>query len=332
MRDDTRRAFVAGLAAGLLPRPRRASAQGKSSKPRVAVLVYPRRQEGFPLADSLRAGLREAGWVDGRNITVDIHYAESLEDLPRAAAVLVASKPDVVVAAATPNAVALKQATDTIPIVTAAAADPIGAGLVASLARSGGNVTGLTLATPDIQAKRLQILKEAVPAASHVAYVPNTGVRGPATSQWIDESSAAAKVLGVRLTVVDLGSDPNAWDRLLGATKRNGVNAMTVMESSVIFTNRKLIAELALKHRLPGIFAWRQAPEAGCLMSYGANVAAIFHRAATFVDKILKGAKPTDLPLEAPREFELVINAKTAKVLGLTIPPSVLVRATQVVE
>ena len=332
MRDDTRRTFVAGLAAGLLPRPHWASAQAVPRKRRVAVLVYPRRPEGFPLLDSLIAGLREAGWVDGWNIIVELHYAERLDDLPRAAAALVGSKPDVIVAAATPNAIALKQATETIPIVTAAAADSVGAGLVASLARPGGNVTGLTLATSDIQAKRLQLLKEAVPAASHVAYVPNTGVRGPANAQWIREGEAAAQVLGLRLTVVDLGSDPGAWDRRLAVAVRDGVNAMTVMESSVIFTDRKTIAELALRHRLPGIFAWRQAPEAGCLMSYGANVAAIFHRAATFVDKILKGAKPADLPVEQPTQFELVINLKTAKALGLTIPPSLLLRADRVIE
>lgn len=245
---------------------------------------------------------------------------------------LVGSKPDVVVASGTPNAVALKRATETIPIVTAAAADPVGAGLVATLARPGGNVTGLTLSTPDIHVKRIQLLKEAVPAASHVAYVPNTGVRGPVNTQWVRESEAAAKALGLRLTVIDLGSDPGAWDRLLGATARDGVNGMSVMESAVIFTHRKVIAELALKHRLPCIFAWRQAPEAGGLMSYGANLAAIFRRTAAFVDKILKGANPATLPVEAPREFELVINTRTARALGLTISPVLLLRATEVIE
>jgi len=272
------------------------------------------------------------GWVEGRNISVELHYAESLDDLPRAAAALVGSKPDVIVTTATPTAAAVKRATATIPVVMAVAADPVGGGVVASLARPGGNVTGLTLAGPDIAAKRLQFLKEAVPAASHVAFVPNAGVRGLGITQWITESQAAAKVLGLRLTVVDIGSEPGAWDRLLWAAARDGVNAMSVMESSVIYTNRKTIAELTLKHRLPGIFAWREAPEVGGLMSYGANVTAMFRRAAAFVDKILRGAKPADLPVEAPRDFELVINRRTAKALGLAIPPSLLLRATQVIE
>ena len=303
-------------------------------KRRVAVLVFPRRQEGLPFLDSLIAGLREAGWVDGRNIVVELSYAESADDLPRAAAALVGSKPDVIVTTATPTAAAVKRATATIPVVMAVAADPIGGGVVASLARPGGNVTGLTLATPDIAAKRLELLREAVPGASHVAAVhstPYASVRSVLT-QWIRESEAAAKVLGLRLTVLDIGNDPNGWDRLLGAAARDGVNAITVVETSEIYTNRKTIAELTLKHRLPGIFPWRQAPEAGCLMSYGANVAAMFRRAAAFVDKILRGAKPADLPIEAPREFELVINGKTAKALALTIRPSLLLRATQVIE
>lgn len=214
----------------------------------------------------------------------------------------------------------------------AVAADPVGGGVVASLARPGGNVTGLTLAGPDIAAKRVQLLKEAVPAASHVVFVPNAGVRGLGIAQWIRESEAAAKVLGLRLTVLDLGSDPATWDRLLGAATRDGVNALTVMESSVIYANRKAFVELALKHRLPGIFAWREAPEAGGLMSYGANVAAMFRRAAVYVDKILQGAKPADLPIEAPRDFDLVINKNTARALGLTIQPSLLLRATQVID
>jgi putative tryptophan/tyrosine transport system substrate-binding protein len=328
----TRRVLVSGIATSLLTRPARARAQAVSGTPRVAVFIYPRRPEGFPQLHPFSAGLQEAGWIVGRNVMVTVYYAENVDDLPRAAARVVDTKPDVILANTTSAAAAMKRVTQTIPIVMAAAGDPVAAGLVGSLARPGANVTGLTLVVPETAAIRLQFLHEAAPAASHVAACHPGLADLPVIREWIRESETAAKVLGLRLTVTNIGSDPRAWEPSLRALVRDGVRGMSVVDSPVINTNRKTIAGVALHHRLSSIFGSREVPDAGGLMSYGPNAAAMFRRAAAFVDKILRGATPAELPIESPREFELVINSTTARTLGLTIPPSLLVRATHVIE
>jgi putative ABC transport system substrate-binding protein len=296
------------------------------------VFIYPRRPEGFPHLDSFNAGLREAGWTVGQNVSVMVHYAESIDDLGRAAKALIDTNPDVVVANTTSAAAAIKRASQTIPVVMAFAGDPVGAGLVASFAKPGGNVTGLTVVAPETAAIRLQFLHQAAPGASHVAAChPGLG-NHPVIKDWIVKTETAARLLSLRLTVSDIGSDPRAWEPALGALVQGGVKGMTVVESPVIHAHGKTIAHATLNHRLPSIFGAREVTDAGGLMSYGANPTSMFRRAAAFVDKILRGATPADLPVETPREFDFVINTKTARALGLTIPPSLMLRATQVIE
>lgn len=214
-----------------------------------------------------------------------------------------------------------------------AAADPIREGLVASLARPGGNVTGLTVQTPDIVGKRLELLKEALPNIRRVgAFHPVSRTVLPIVDRWVRDNEAAAQALGLALDPVETGTEPRAWDEVFKEARARGIGAVTVMDSSRYFQHRAQLAETALKHRMPTMAFANQMVDAGVLMSYGADPADLWRRAAIYVDKILKGVKPRDLPVEQPTRFHLVINLKTAKALGLTIPPSVLVRADQVIE
>jgi putative ABC transport system substrate-binding protein len=285
--------------------------------------------------EGLRQGLRELGYVEGRNVVIEYRWGQgNLETLPALAAELVHLRVDVIVTVATVVARAAQKATGTIPIVMATSADPVSGGVVASLARPGGNVTGLSLMTPDLTAKRLQLLKEAVPGLSRVAAVHDPHPPKPILAQWTKENEVAAGALGLRLQVVDLGADPATWGAALASMAKAGVGGLSFIESPVFGSgsNRTRLAELAVTHRLPTIFPFREHADAGGLMSYGVNLADLFRRAAGFVDRILKGAKPADLPVEQPTKFELVINLRTAKALGLTIPPSVLARADEVIE
>ena len=256
-----------------------------------------------------------------------------LERLPALAAELVALKVDVIVAAAgTLAALAAKQATKTIPIVFIAVGDPVTSGLVTSLARPGGNVTGLSALSPELTSKWLELLKQAVPAVSRVAFLLQPGALGERTEKDIlKEADVAARALGVQLQVVE-ARGPADFDRAFSDMASARAGALMVLSTPMFSSARGRLLDLAAKNRLPTLFTFREYVDAGGLMSYGPNLADLFRRAATYVDKILKGAKPGDLPVEQPTKFELVINLKTAKALGLTIPQSLLLRADEVIQ
>jgi putative ABC transport system substrate-binding protein len=278
----------------------------------------------------LRQRLRELGYLEGQNITFESRFGEGKPDrLPGLAAELVALKVDVIVTSGTPASLAAKQATRTIPIVMAQLADPVGAGLVASLGRPGGNVTGLTTQDADLSGKRLEMLLEVVPKVSRFAVLIDE--TSPGSMLIARGTQVAAQSLGVQLQSLGVRG-PGELDRAFSAMKEARAGALIVESSSLLFTSRTRLADLALKNRLPTVFAQREYAEAGGLMAYSADFSDLFRRTATFVDKILKGAKPADLPVEQPTKFDFVINLKTAKALGLTIPPSLLQRADQVIE
>ena len=279
-------------------------------------------------------GLDDHGYVEGRNVLIEYRYAEgNLERLPALAAELAALKVDIIVTGAgTLGALAAQKATSTLPIVFIGVADPVTSGLVASLARPGGNVTGLATLVAELVSKCLEQLKRAVPRASRVAVLWQPGEVGEdAERDRLKRANVAAGALAVRLQFVE-ARDPTDIERAFSAMTQAHADALTVLSSTMFFNERRRLADLAAKHRLPTVFPFREYVDAGGLMAYGPNVPDLFRRAAVFVDKILKGAKPSDLPVEQPTKFELVINLKTAKVLGLTIPPSVLRRADQVIE
>jgi putative ABC transport system substrate-binding protein len=327
-----RRAFIGSLAGGLVAAPLAAEAQQAAKVPRIGFLTgnlaaSPR------VAAAFLQGLRDLGYVEGRNVVIEYRDAEGkFERLPARAAELVALKVDVIVAGGTPQALAAKQATRTVPIVFAAAGDPVTSGLVTSLARPGGNVTGLTGLGPELVGKGLERLKQAVPGVSRVAVLWRPGGQGEGTDKDIlKEADVAARALGVRLQFVE-ARGPEDFDRAFSDMTTGRAGALTVLVSPMFFGERRRLVDLAAKTRLPTVFPWREYVDAGGLMAYGADLADLFRRAATYVDKILKGTKPGDLPIEQPTKYELVINLKTAKALGLTIPPSLLQRADEVIE
>ena len=329
----TRRAFIGTLAGGLLAAPLAAEAQQAAKGARIGYLAS-NLAAGPHLHEAFRQGLRDLGYVGGRNLVIEYRDAGGkLDRLPALAAELVALKIDVIVAAGgTPAALAAKQATRTLPIVFTAAADPVTDGLVPNLARPGGNVTGLSLLFPELVGKCLELLKQAVPGVSRVAVLWQPGGLGERTEKdMLKEAGVAARALGVRLQFVEARGLADFEGALLDMTRARA-GALTVLPSPTFLYERRRLVDLAAKNRLPTVFPLRDYVDAGGLMSYGPNLADLYRRAATYVDKILKGAKPGDLPVEQPTEFELVINLKTAKALGLTIPPSLLGRADQVIE
>ena len=255
-----------------------------------------------------------------------------LDRLPALAAELVALKVDVIVAPITLAALAAKQATRTIPIVFTPVSDPVGSGLVTSLARPGGNATGLSNLTADLVGKRLELLTQAVPGVSRVAalWAPG-GLDEHAEKDMLKGAEVAARALGVRLQFVE-ARGPEDFDRAFSDMTSAGVGALTMLPSNLLFNERRRLVDLAAKHRLPAVYFAREFVDAGGLMAYGANGADLFRRAATYVDKILKGAKPADLPVEQPTKFELVINLKTAKALGLEVPPLLIAQADELIE
>jgi putative ABC transport system substrate-binding protein len=254
------------------------------------------------------------------------YYGDNLDQLPALAAELVRLQVDVIVAAAPPAPEAARRATSTIPIVMANHADPVGSGLAASLARPGGNVTGLSLQTPEMRLKQVQVLKEILPRLTRVAFL-----RNPDIPLDVQELEMMARSLGIRALVVEART-PNQIAEALSAATRERAEALSVLAGSMFFAHRRLIADLALKGRLPSVYLLREHAEAGGLLTYGIDVRDSFRRAAGYVDRILRGAKPGDLPVEQPTKFDLVINVKTAKALGLSIPRAVLLRADQVIE
>ena len=323
-----RRTFIAMLAGGVLAAPLAAEAQpGKVY--RIGVL-----SPGSPAPNAARQALlqrlHEIGWIAGQNLAFELRYAEGkLDRLPDFAAELVQLKVSVLLAFGTPAAFAAKRATATIPLVMLAA-DPVGTGLVASLGRPGGNLTGLTNeAGLEVGAKRLELLKDAAPKTSRVGILWDSS--NPAELRARNATLAPARVLGLTLLPQDVRT-PNDLDGALAALSRARADALLVAENSGNIEQRKLIVSFAEKHRLPTVFGERASVEDGGLMSYGTDFADLLRRAATYIDKILKGAKPADLPVEQPTKFELVINLKAAKALGLTIPQSLLQRADEVIQ
>jgi putative ABC transport system substrate-binding protein len=327
-----RRTFLAGTGTVLLASPLAAEAQQTGKVPRIGFLGGRTPSDTSPLLDAFRQGLRELGWVEGQNIVIDYRYAEGRFDrLPELAAELVRLKVDIIVAAGgTPTAAAAKNATGTIPIVMIAVRDPVGTGLIASLARPGGNVTGLSdSAGLEIFGKQLEQLKEAVPKVRRVAILSNpANLYHPLA---IRELNAAARSLGVQLQLLE-ARGPNEFDGAFAAMAKERVGALLVLPDAMFNLHRTRLADLAARSRLPAAYGWREYVEAGGLMSYGPSLRDLYRRSATFVDKILKGAKPGDLPVEQPTKFELVINLKTAKALGLTIPQSLLQRADELIQ
>jgi putative tryptophan/tyrosine transport system substrate-binding protein len=328
----TRREFIGTLAGGLVVAPRASEAQQAAKIARIGYLA-PNLTASPHLHEAFRQGLRDLGYVEGQNIVIEYRSAEGkAERLPALAAELVALKVDVIVVPGTVGVLAAKQATKTIPIVFAVAADPVGSGLVTSLARPGGNVTGLSILTPELVGKCLELLTQAVPGVSRVAVLWQPGGHGERTDKdTLEGADVAARALGVRLQFVE-AKGPADIDRAFSDMTRARAGALTVLGGGMFFGVRRRLVDLAAKNRLPAVYPWRDFVDAGGLMSYGANLADLYRRAATYVDKILKGAKPADLPVEQPTKFELVINLKTAKALGLTIPPSVLGRADEIIQ
>jgi putative ABC transport system substrate-binding protein len=278
-------------------------------------------------------GLRELGWIEGRNIAIEYRWAANREDqLAALAAELVRLKVDVIVTSSTPAAQAAKRATTTIPIVMTFAADPVGSGLVSSLARPGGNITGLTTLARGLVAKRLELLKAVAPGSTSMAVLRQPGALGePAMRAMVEETQVAGRTLGLQLRFVEARGREDL-ERAFSVMRGARVGGLLVFPNPMLFEARGSIVAHAARSRLPAVYPWREAASVGGLMSYATNFPDMYRRAASYVDKILKGAKPADLPIEQPTTFELVINLKTARALGLTIPPSLLQRADQVIE
>ena len=327
-----RREFIAGIGA-TTAWPLAAHTQQKS----MPVIGYlgggPPDLSGSSVA-AFRQGLRELGYIEGRNIVIEYRWAEGNTDLfPALADELVAFKVDVIMTAGgTLGALAAKQATTTLPIVFGVVGDPIAEGLVTSLARPGGNVTGLSNVTNDLVGKWLELLKQVVPAVSLIAVLwkPDS-MPEHAKEVRLKEAFASAQALGVQLQVVEARGPANLDGAFLEISAK-GASALVVLTTPIFLLERQRIVDLAAKNRLPTVYATRNYVDAGGLMSYGPNFPDLHRRAATYVDKILKGAKPSDLPVEQPTKFALVINLKTAKTLGLTVPPTLLAQADDVIE
>ena len=317
--------LVLGILAALLP----AAAQRPAIAPRVGVLAVS-FSASSPMAETFRQAMRELGYTEGRNILIEWRYAGGRYDLlPGLAAELVGRKVDVIVTESTVATLAAKKTGATIPIVMALAADPVGSGLVRSLARPGGNITGLSMMLPELAAKRLELLKELVPRAARVAVLANPDTPWHRVS--LTKIRGAARALRVQPQFVEARA-PDAFERAFAAMKSGRADALQVLGDPVFFNTRSRLLQLAERNRLPAIYEEGAMVHDGGLMAWGVNFAHLFQRAAWYVDKILRGAKPADLPIEQPTKFELVLNLKTAKALGLTIPQSLLLRADEVIR
>lgn len=329
-----RRAFISGGVA-LLVGPLAAEAQQSAKVARIGSLTTGSLESPETRAslDAFRQGLHERGYVEGQNILIEYRAANgNIERLPGLAKELVRLKVDVIVAGATPAARAAQQATTTIPIAAVAMGDPVRDGLVTSLARSGGNITGSTFLGPELVPKRLALLKEALPKVSRVGVLWHPDAFGERTMRdMLNETEAAARPLGLQLQLVEVRG-PDEFDRAFSMIMPERPDALFVFPSALLFGERRRIVALAEKHRLPSMFNAREFVELGGLIAYGTSILDLNRRAAAYVDKILRGAKPGDLPVEQPTKFELVINLKTSRTLGITIPQSLLLRADEVIE
>jgi putative ABC transport system substrate-binding protein len=326
-----RRAFISSITFGLLAAPLAGEAQQGGKVYRIGLLDYaapdPARQVWW---NAFRQQMRDLGYVEGQNVTFEPRWAQGdAKRLPKLAAELVGLNVDLIVTGGQNAALAAKRATATIPIVTATGTDPVALGLAASLRQPGGNVTGMTSISSELASKRLELLRIVAPRASRIAILWDE--RNPASRLSVDGTEVAAKPAGLTIHSVPVRSRAEI-EAAFATLVRDRAGALIIVPSPAIFSHRRQLVELAAKHRLPTVVGSREYVEAGGLASYGPDYPDQFRRAAGHVDKILKGAKPGDLPIEQPTKFELVINLKTAKALGLTIPPSLLQRADQVIE
>jgi putative ABC transport system substrate-binding protein len=325
----TRRIVLLALAVNLAIAATTTWAQQTTKVPVVGVLFFGMGPDD-PLVEDLRQGLRELGYVEGRNIRIEFRTAQDHPDrLPGLAEELVQFKADVIVVNVTVATQAAKRATSTIPIVMATNADPVGLGLVASLAHPGGNVTGLSLMMTELGAKRLQLLKETIPRLARVAVLWNPAT--PIHAKVIEDLKAAAPSLSIELSFMSART-PEQFGPAFSAVSRAHAQALYVLDDPVFYVHRATLAKLASKARLPTIWGERSYADAGGLMSYGADYGDLFRRSAGYVDKILKGAKPADLQIEQPTKFDFVVNLKTAKALGITMPQAILLRANEVIR
>jgi ABC-type uncharacterized transport system substrate-binding protein len=327
--DIGRREFITLLGGAAAAWPLAARAQQPGKVYRIGVFT-----SGAPLMSKTWSifidGLKELGWTEGKNIAFEPRYAENnLDRLPELAAELVRLNVDVILAFGTLAPLAAKRASATVPIVMANAGDPLGSGLVASLARPGGNVTGMSLMAPDLGGKRLELLKEILPWLSRVAVIWNAA--NPYSALVFEEIRGAAKTLAIELQSLEVRG-PGDFDGVLDSAVRKRADALVAVEDPLTFNHRKQIAESCAENRLPAMYGLREYADAGGLLAYGASQEDLLRRAVGFVDKILKGVKPADLPVQQPTKFELVINLKTAKALGLEVPPTLLARADEVIE
>jgi putative tryptophan/tyrosine transport system substrate-binding protein len=326
---DRRRFLLTSLAV-VLGRPQIATAQPKVA--RIGYLAADlKANPHFP--EAFRQGLHDLGYVEGQNILIEYRSADGqLERLPTLAAELVRVKVDVLVSEGTPPSLAAKNATSTIPVVFAASADAVGSGLVASLARPGGNITGLSFLGPETVAKCLHLLKEAVPSISRAAVLSHPGNPSEPTRKIIlKETEVAARTLALRLQFLE-ARGPDDFERVFSEMTRGHADGLTVLTSLMFFSERKRLVDLAAKHRLPAVFPWREPVDAGGFLAYGPNLPDLFRRAAGYVHRILQGKNPADLPVELPTKFDLAVNLKTAKALGFELTPTFLARADEVIE
>jgi putative ABC transport system substrate-binding protein len=325
----TKKLFIYLMATFFLTTVSFANAQQLKKVPRIGFLWPGSYSSVASHLEAFQQGLRELGYNEGQSITIEYRLAEGKYDrLPDLAAELAHLNVDVIVAPVTTTARAAKQATTSIPIVMVRPSDPVGSGLIASLARPGGNITGLSEMNPELSGKRLELVKEVIPGISRVAVLWNPA--NPAMTLQLKETEVAARSLSVSIRVLDVRG-PNELDNVFSSMTADRVGAFIVMPDAMLTDNRKRIVDLAAKNRLPAMYV-PEFVDAGGLMAYGPSFPDLYRRAATYVDKILRGTKPADLPVERPTKFELVINVKAAKQIGLTIPPNVLVRADKVIK
>jgi len=309
-----------------------AEAQQAGKNPRIGYLDGSTASGSAVLLDAFWQEIRKLGWMEGKNIAFEYRFAEqNNERLPELAADLVRLKIDLLVVAGTPSVLAAKKATTTIPIVMTNAGNPVGAGLVASLARPGGNVTGLASLSPELNSKRIEVLKDAIPKLARVGFL-RTPVAGIGRDLQLKEIRHAAQALKLKLEEIDTQPDAKGLASAFQTARQKQVNAIMTMSTTSFLAERKRIVELAVKYRLPAIYPQKEYVDEGGLMSYGVDLADSYRRAAGYVEKILKGAKPADLTVQQATKFEFVINLKAAKQIGLTIPPNVLARADRVIK
>jgi putative tryptophan/tyrosine transport system substrate-binding protein len=323
-----RREFIRLLGGASVAWPLASSAQSKIA--RIGFMGNSTAALEANLVDAFREGLREHGYEEGRNIAIEYRWADgNYERFPALVTELIAATVDVIVTAGTPAALAMKKATTTVPLVMVAVGDPVGTGLVPSLARPGGNLTGLSSIAPDLEGKRLQLLREVVPALSHVAMFVNS--LNPFHVSSMRQARAAAQAMGIKLQLHDISKSEDL-DGAFAAIREERPDALLILADRVFLHNRERLMDFTKEQRLPNVNAYKELVEVGGLMSYGPSYEDMHKRAAIYVDKILKGAKPADLPIEQPSKFTFIVNLKAAKALGLTVPSQLLGLADQLIE